>query len=143
MTDEATKCIAALGSRATIARWAAISLSPNPAAQLNIECLAVSIIQRPWDLTNPCSRDGTTRPCAGEAEAVPDLAPALLKGRAPGERHAGRLADAASYRETTGSERAEPWSLQMLQPFIDADRYFQARRRTRNGSAGGPETSSK
>src|SRR5438105_7065673 len=47
----ATKCIAALGSRSTIAGWVAISLSPESTVALDRECVAVSNIQQRWDLT--------------------------------------------------------------------------------------------
>ncbi len=47
----ATGRAATLGSRSTISGWAAISLSPKCTARLTTECVAASIIQRPWDLT--------------------------------------------------------------------------------------------
>jgi hypothetical protein len=46
------KRIAVFGPRAMIAGWA---LSRYPPDQLNIECVAVPIIQRPSDLTPPGS----------------------------------------------------------------------------------------
>ena len=56
----ATKCIAALGSRSTIAGWVAISLSPESTVALDRECVAVSNIQQRWDLTRLIRT--TTRP---------------------------------------------------------------------------------